>query len=79
MIIDLTHAGSVQTEERGNWAGSCHPPLQAVDCANWVAAQSTCRSCGKIHDILNFATAESFNGDCDACGAYVCTIVYGPL
>lgn len=46
---------------------------------NWVAAQSTCPNCGKIHDIMNFATADSFDGDCKACGAYVCTIVYGNM
>lgn len=58
---------------------------QTKERANWVAAQSTCPNCGKIHNIMNFATADSFDGDCDVCGTYVCTIVYatcerfGPL
>ncbi len=47
-----------------------------IERGNWIAAQSTCPNCGKIHDIMNFATADSFNGDCDVCGTYVCTIVY---
>lgn len=52
-------------------------PARTKERDNWVAAQSTCLNCGKIHDIMNFATSDSFDGDCDVCGAYVCTIVYG--
>lgn len=52
-------------------------PQKTKERDNWVSAQSTCPNCGKIHDIMNFATANSFDGDCNVCGAYVCTIVYG--
>ncbi len=51
-------------------------PSQTKERTNWVAAQSTCPNCSKIHDIMNFATMDSFGGDCDVCGTYVCTIVY---
>ena len=50
---------------------------QPKERTNWVAAQAACCSCDTIHDIMQFATNESFNGDCDVCGEYVCTIVYG--
>ena len=50
---------------------------------NWddvdVASQVTCLNCGKVHNILKFATASSFTGDCDVCEKYVCTIVYHVL